>query len=278
MTFGEACTKYLSDVQHSLKPGSFNTEMSCINRVLEVYGKDGDAAEFDNDSVTTYRRIRSEAEIANSTINQEVAVWSKVMRHAKLPDPAKGLRKLKVPKPMRQLLTDEQVEAFCQNASLENETVGAFIRFLAYSGAREREGLAFKASDFDREKRTLCIGSDGNAKNGRHRFIQCSDFLYLHLCWVVDLWGAFDDCKVFQLNTNSTHRHIFERTRDRLDMDWVGFHDFRHYFASKCVMSGIDFHTIAEWLGHSDSSLLAKRYAHLSDSHRKQQAQRLKFQ
>ena len=277
MTFGEACTKYLSDVQHALKPGSFNTEMSCINRLLEVYGKDVNASEFDNDSVSSYRRIRSDAKIANSTINQEVAVWSKVMRHCKLNDPAKGMRKLKVPKPMRQLLTDEQVEAFCQNASIENSIVGAFIRFLAYSGAREREGLAFLSTDFDREKRTLCIGSDGNAKNGRHRFIQCSDALYVHLCAVVDSDSRVSS-KPFRLLTNSTHRYVLERVRDRLDMDWVGFHDFRHYFASKCVMSGIDFHTIAEWLGHSDSSLLAKRYAHLSDSHRKQQAQRLKFQ
>ena len=277
MTFGEACTKYLSDVQHALKPGSFNTEMSCINRVLEVYGKNSDPSMFDNGSIANYRRARSEAGISNSTINQEVAVWSKVMRHCKLPDPAKGMRKLKVPKPMRQLLTDKQVELFCELAAAENRSVGAFVRFLAYSGAREREGLAFSVHDFDREKRTLCIGSDGNAKNGRHRFIQCSDALYVHLCAIVDSSQRVSS-KPFQLNTNSTHRYVLERVRDRLSMDWVGFHDFRHYFASKCVMSGIDFHTIAEWLGHSDSSLLAKRYAHLSDSHRKQQAQRLKFQ
>lgn len=275
MTLGEVCTKYLADVQHSLKPGSFNTELSCINRLLEVYSKDSECV-FDNDSVTAYRRIRSEAGIANSTINQEVAVWSKVMRHSKLKDPAHGLRKLKVPKPMRQLLTDEQVELFCEMASADIYSVGAFIRFLAYSGAREREGLAFNVNDFDREKRTLCIGSDGNAKNGRHRFIQCSDALYVHLCSIVDR-GTGCSRTPFSLNTNSTHRYVLERVRDRLNMQWVGFHDFRHYFASKCVMSGIDFHTIAEWLGHSDSSLLSKRYAHLSDTHRKQQAQRLKF-
>lgn len=277
MTFGEACTKYLDGVQHSLKPGSFSTEMSCISRALDVWSKDCDCAEFDNDSIISYRRNRSEAGVSNSTINQEVSVIGKVFRRAGFKDPSSGLRKLKVPKPMRPLLTDEQVEAFCANLSIENVIVGAFVRFLAYSGAREREGLAFKVSDFDREKRTLCIGSDGNSKNGRHRFVQCSDALYVHLCWVVDSWGASEEDTVFQLPTNSRHRHILERVRKSLDMKWVGFHDFRHYFASRCVMSGIDFHTIAEWLGHSDSSLLAKRYAHLSDDHRKQQAQRLKF-
>jgi hypothetical protein len=31
-----------------------------------------------------------------------------------------------------------------------------------------------------------------------------------------------------------------------------GFQHLRHYFISMCVMSGIDFMTIAEWVGHQD--------------------------
>jgi integrase len=56
------------------------------------------------------------------------------------------------------------------------------------------------------------------------------------------------------------------------------FHDMRHHFISYCVMSGIDFMTIAEWVGHRDGGILiGKVYGHLADTHKKEQAQRLNF-
>ena len=58
-----------------------------------------------------------------------------------------------------------------------------------------------------------------------------------------------------------------------------GFHDCRHFFISFCVMSGIDFMTIARWVGHKDGGvLIGKVYGHLSNEHAKQQAQRITFE
>lgn len=34
------------------------------------------------------------------------------------------------------------------------------------------------------------------------------------------------------------------------------FHDCRHYFISMCVTSGINYMTIARWVGHSDGGVL----------------------
>jgi integrase len=57
-----------------------------------------------------------------------------------------------------------------------------------------------------------------------------------------------------------------------------GFHDCRHYFISHCVMSGIDFMTIARWVGHQDGGvLIGKVYGHLSNEHPQRQAQRVSF-
>jgi site-specific recombinase XerD len=48
----------------------------------------------------------------------------------------------------------------------------------------------------------------------------------------------------------------------------------RHFFISMCVMSGIDFMTIAKWVGHQDGGvLIGKVYGHLSN----EQAQRVNF-
>lgn len=57
-----------------------------------------------------------------------------------------------------------------------------------------------------------------------------------------------------------------------------GFHDSRHFFISMCVMSGIDFMTIARWVGHQDGGILiGKVYGHLSNEHAKRQAGRIDF-
>jgi hypothetical protein len=43
-------------------------------------------------------------------------------------------------------------------------------------------------------------------------------------------------------------------------------------------MSGIDFKTIAEWLGHQDGGMLVgKVYGHLLPEHRQRMAERLVF-
>ena len=57
-----------------------------------------------------------------------------------------------------------------------------------------------------------------------------------------------------------------------------GFHDCRHHFISYGVMSGIDFMTIARWVGHKDGGILiGKVYGHLSNEHAQAQAARMNF-
>ena len=71
---------------------------------------------------------------------------------------------------------------------------------------------------------------------------------------------------------------VLDSAREKAKLKWVGFHDLRHYFASMAVMSGIDFKTIAEWLGHQDGGMLVgKVYGHLLPEHRQRMADRLMF-
>ncbi len=55
-------------------------------------------------------------------------------------------------------------------------------------------------------------------------------------------------------------------------------HSLRHLFATRCVESGMDIPTVANWLGHSDGGMLAlKIYGHLRREHSQAMAQRVSF-
>jgi hypothetical protein len=50
-------------------------------------------------------------------------------------------------------------------------------------------------------------------------------------------------------------RESLELARRHAQLRRIGFHDLRHHFVSYCVMSGIDFMTIAKWAGHKDGGI-----------------------
>ena len=55
-------------------------------------------------------------------------------------------------------------------------------------------------------------------------------------------------------------------------------HDFRHFFATTCIESGVDIPTISRWLGHSDGGALAMRvYGHLRQEHSFAMIKRVSF-
>ena len=73
-------------------------------------------------------------------------------------------------------------------------------------------------------------------------------------------------------------RESLELARTAAKLPSVGFHDMRHLFISFCVMSGIDFMTLAKWVGHRDGGvLIGKVYGHLADDHRKAMAEKVSF-
>lgn len=52
----------------------------------------------------------------------------------------------------------------------------------------------------------------------------------------------------------------------------VRMHDFRHTFCTMLYTSGVDIKTAQKWLGHADTTMILKIYAHLTQEHEKEQA------
>ena len=119
-----------------------------------------------------------------------------------------------------------------------------YLRFLALTGAREKETLGIRWSDVDFENRQVTIGADGSAKNARHRSVHFSSELDALLREMRE-WRQPDRRFLFpsaQRGSKDIHarslRESLRLVRHAAGLSWAGFHDLRHFFASRAVMGG----------------------------------------
>jgi integrase len=232
-------------------------------------------ADITHGDLKNYRTRRQSQGIANSTINTEMSVASKVFLYA-IDNQIAGhntvstLKPLKCAKPERQLLSNEDIQKLCDSSS---KWMCNYLRFLQYTGAREQEALRVRWVDVEFSRNRVHIGADGLSKNGKSRYVEMSEALRAHIQCHYSLRQDNDI-----LFPKANYRDTFEIVRESAGFPWVGFHDFRRHFVSQCVMSGIDFATIANWVGHSDGgALLARKYTFLHSQHVVNQAKKLQF-
>jgi integrase len=192
------------------------------------------------------------------------------------------------PPPKRTLVTptefDRLIEAARTACEKNGDQLADYLRFLAFSGAREQEALRIKWSDVDLERERVTIGADGLSKNREVRTVEFNSQLgsllrYMYARRAPDCSWLFPSP---QRGPRDEHAKSFRESlkiaRKAARLDWIGFHDLRHYFCSVCVMAGIDFMTIAAWLGHKDGGILVgKVYGHLLDEHRSKAAKQVGF-
>lgn len=249
--------------------------------------------------INSYIAQRLEAGASPRTVNLDVGTLRNVLNRA-IDDewirtlPTENLRPLKCVARKRELFTGGELEKLCEAAMAKKEDGSAvtkngqqfcdYVRLLAYCGAREQEALALRWQDVDFERGQLTIGATGDTKNQTGRVVDFNLKLRAHLEDMASRLAP-DSQWLFpspQRGDKDTHAQTFRESlklvRRHAKMEGKAFHDLRHHFISYCVMSGIDYMTIAEWVGHQDGGMLiGKVYGHLADSHKKEQAQRVNF-
>jgi len=73
-------------------------------------------------------------------------------------------------------------------------------------------------------------------------------------------------------------KNALERACRKLEFPRFTHHDFRHFFATTCIESGVDIPTVSRWLGHKDGGALAmKVYGHLREEHSFSMVKRVTF-
>ncbi len=142
------------------------------------------------------------------------------------------------------------------------------------TGLRRGETLQLQWTDVDLSRQRLTVRGD-YAKSGRTRHMPLNDEALQALQqwkWCVEageyVFANRDGSPLTSIK--SSWSHILANAAIT-DFRW---HDLRHHFASRLVMSGVDLNTVRELLGHSDLSMTL-RYAHLSPEHKAEAVARL---
>jgi len=253
--------------------------------------------------VNAFMAKRKAANMSNRTVNLDVIILRNVLKHAVDEGhitllPTLNLRPLKVAQKKRTLFTPADLERLCaaaggQRKNDQGEMVPVtrnaqefcdYVRLLAYSGARRNEALGLRWCDVDFEREQLTVGAEGDAKNAQARIVDFNGNLKAHLKAMrkrraPDSQWLFPSPQRGEKDIHAqTFRESLELARKAARIERVGFHDLRHLFISFCVMSGIDYMTIAKWVGHRDGGvLIGKVYGHLADTHSKAQAKKVSF-
>jgi len=222
-----------------------------------------------------YRRQRKQMERSDVTINRELAflrhvytmaiTWSKATEN-----PVKKVRFARENNGrIRMLSLDEETHllAYC------GPQLKPLVLTALHTGFRKSELLSLTWDDVDFRRHIITVRA-AYAKNGEARSVPMNDVLTSTL--KATRINASVEGSVF-CNRNGTpyksFRSAFEKAVQKAGLADFTFHDLRHTFASRLVMSGVDLPTVKELLGHKDISMTL-RYTHLSTDH-KQHAVRL---
>ena len=291
-------------VKDAKRPRTIETERGHLNHWKEHLGSTR-LNRINKAMINDFVAKRQQAGISGRTINLGITVLRNVLNKG-IDDgwlkslPTDNLRPLKWTARKRELFKEADIDTLCKAAieTMKKDDDGKlerkfkngqqfadFVRLMAYCGSRMSETLRLRWSDVDFEKRILTIGSDGLAKNHEMRHVQFNEKLVAHLGEMKsrrapDTDWIFPSAQRGDKDIRAkSFRDTLNKVRNEAKLPTFGFHDCRHFFISMAVMSGIDYMTIARWVGHKDGGILiGKVYGHLSNEHAERQAARLNFE
>jgi integrase len=152
------------------------------------------------------------------------------------------------------------------------------VELLAYSGCRLNEAcnLRWRDMHFDRSPPCFTVtGGERMTKNYETRTVPMTDAL---LGLLSRLHTERQPKPGDLIAKIASAKKCLGTACKRLGIPRFTHHDFRHFFATTCIESGVDIPTISKWLGHKDGGALAmKVYGHLRQEHSFAQVKRVQF-
>lgn len=267
--FSEFALTYLEHRKTELR--SIVTVSSVFN-TFTSYFKNKPIGEIRRISINSYVCWRKKSEIADGTINTELAILSAAFNYVShkweidLFNPVPGQRLPSTPPRVRYLTALEAVK-LCEAAETVHPLLRPFIEIALNTGCRKTELLKARWEDIDQIRRVLTLPAE-NTKTWRTRSIPLNKKALFALdrlrAWQTH--NRIDSPWLFaKMDGNRLTRILlpFQRAREKVGLENFTIHDLRHTFASWLVMSGVELIRVRDLLGHTTIAM-TERYAHLA--------------
>lgn len=161
----------------------------------------------------------------------------------------------------RYITQEEAARLYAALQQSESEMLQYIVPMLILTGARKREVLDARWSDFDLSKRLWRIAI---SKSGKARHVPLSEGVIK----LLERVPRFDGCVWVFPNPKTSAPFVtifrsWDTTRVRAGLPEVRIHDLRHSFASFLINNGRSLYEVQKILGHTQVRT-TQRYAHLS--------------
>jgi len=279
--FVDMANRWLESVGGNLKPSSRLRRETAIHGLKPWFPKT--VRSISGDDIESWAKSRAVQRSAR-TFNIERETLIKILDYAVskgliLEHSARTVKRQKQRKAQIVIPTKAQFKTMVdqiRQADARATEAANLCEFLAYSGCRLAEATEMPWGDVNFELKNFTItGGERGTKNHEARTVPLFPALQSFL---IAMRSALPQPPkpTDRLFTIQTAKKAIATSCRKAALPHFTHHSLRHFFCSNAIEAGIDFKTIAGWLGHKDGGLLvAKTYGHLRDEHSAAMAKRM---
>lgn len=288
LSFDDMAKRWMDTTRHTLKQSSITRRWTCIKN-LSPFFRGVNVRNIQPQHCERWLTERG-GTIAAQTLAHELNAMRGIFDYAvqlglMLQNPAKAIKRRKIVQTRIVVPTREQFRELIAmirqsdgrtDSKIKSKPGADFVELLAYSGCRLHEAASLRWRDIDFEKNAVTVtGGERRTKNNEVRIVPMTEALRMLLEKL--RYERHPQPNDFVSLIHSAKRCLNTACR-RLSFVQFTHHDFRHFYATTCIESGVDIPTLSRWLGHKDGGALAMRvYGHLRQDHSALMARRVAF-
>ncbi|MDA7673473.1 tyrosine-type recombinase/integrase [bacterium] len=269
--------RWLTVHNSNLKASTAERYVRCVKELDKFFGEIP-VSEITKRQCEDWMTQRAKG-IAASTFNTDALVLKAVLDYAVrdgliLDNPANVIKRRRSKAKEIVIPTREEYEKLLEAIDQLDGRAGQskiLVQLLALSGMRlgEATRIEWREIDFKKEQFTVSGGEIGT-KNGETRVVPLFPRLKLFLENLRPVNSTDPRSPIITIESTKSALGSACKTAQ---LPHFTHHSLRHFFVSNAIEVGVDFKSIAAWIGHKDGGILvAQTYGHLREAHSQQMA------